>query len=425
MFEETLDLEQMFTGENLDTEFEGIEEQYDVEEVAEAAAVMAEAEMSAETLATFESIKLEKEVELAEKIAKFEEIELSSEARDALADMVVALGGVYGITGEGFKDSVVNIFKTIEIYARKFIAFVGKWVAKAGTLFSAFESKRKELLKAVKEAKDSHTIEVTQSWLNKIVSFFGGKEHGKDSQALAILTFNSGLTKDFGVSLGLSKEEIKDKSGTITQMAINPGQNNVNSKDVPNVTALLKKGNKINNYITKKAQDGARAVVQTYRTVRDRVYVLVAIFKEDGNKVTVVGSKLFKDRLNTSVYRAFNFNNAGEYKLSDLNIELKAVEKVLEMDKSSRRKLIDDIYKDIKDVLDVSKIKAVMEMGGDKVQDSSAEEKVGLKQLAIANSKAQFGLMMAVNKTFKDAIIIGKMIKEGKADTSSGNNSGK
>jgi len=387
-------IEDILTGENFTEEFGGeASRKISVDDLM-AGESMGELSATIELIAAKESMNVDAAIAMGEIDPMA--VEMTGEAREVLLKVITTLGGTYGFQGESFMDSVKSVGKSIEIFARKFIAFVGKWIAKAGTLFGAFESTRKEVLKAVEAANDNTTIEITQSWLNTATAFFGANKKGKKAQSLAILTFNEKMMviKNNDIDIKKSMEFARGKDG-LTDL-------------VKSFTGL----------------DGIRSWVETEKTKGDTEkevgYILTPVGRGSVKVLVTVAEKLPKDIADattgkkvvaTKIFSGeFRFKEPslklGEVKVKDLEIDLGKVARALSTDGKARRAFIDLAYVDLKGVLNA-----------EITEEEFATPAIG-KQSKINYSKVYFKLMFFINATFKDAIRVGKMIKDGKTPES-------
>jgi len=364
----------------------------------EAAYEMGQVESHIEAMAAAEGARVDASIALM----SLPTVEMSGEARDVHIAAITALGGMYGFSGEGFMDKVKSVGKSIEIYARKFIAFVGKWIAKAGTLFGAFESTRKECLAAVEAATDKTEIELTQSWVNKATAFFGAAKKGKSSNGLAILSFNDDLIRNDG-------REIRTNFASTT-LEMNTFSN------IPTIFKMFSGTDKIEAYINKakaKDNDGGRVfVTASFANLgRGKVAVLATVTTAEVKPGEL--SEAFTETLDSKpvesklFYINFKFKDpafkVGKNTVGGLNIDLSTLKEVLGRDGKDRRVEIEKEYTVLKFVLGIDTSKA-----------ADAKEAAAIKQIAINTSKVLFKRMFAVNAAFKDGIRVGKMIKAGK-----------
>lgn len=121
-----------------------------------------------EAYTSFESIKAEREVKYLTVLSKHD-VELSGEALDLYMDTLTVLGAVYGFDGEGIKDKAKSVLKSLEIYARKFLGMVIKWITKFKYKKDAINKELNIVKERILELKPNDTVTVDDG----IIIWFG------------------------------------------------------------------------------------------------------------------------------------------------------------------------------------------------------------------------------------------------------------
>ena len=336
-------------------------------DVVMAGEAMAEAESQAEALMAVETMRTNTMAKMIEVEEKHKDVELSGEARDLYVETLAALGGIYGFTGEAdttFKEKAQSVLKSIQVYARKFIAIVGKWIAKASTYFTGLEGTRKELAEAAKKFNDNTEIEIGESLVSKLKSVFGGEKAAGNLPEIAIFMIP------------------KPVEGVVP--VNNLGESYKGFKGV----------DKVVEYIKNNTKDGSKVSVFGTQLPNGNIALDISVSDKDDKFVDSKVFELSYDYKNLDV-------KPGKTTLGKLGIQVKDLQEELQRDPKDLRKEIDAVYKDIKDTLSMS---------SDLPNDVNP---IAYKAMILNDSKIRYKYMMSIVRRYKAALKVAKMIQNG------------